>query len=351
MMIRAMVAVLALAFAAGVARGQIAGQSVSEPRPAPTATQPVPATMPADAVPLAARVIEVRGDVRHAPLGSDDWQPCALDDAYPPETKIQTGIRSSVKLQLGEEEPFSVVMIEQVGLTLLGELYKTQDVKRVRIGVGYGRIRAGVAEGGLKSDFTVDSPVATLSKRGTWNFSLYYERDTDRFEASLLDRGLVDVLNKLNLERRRLGPGQFVTDAMRRWLDDAQIVRNVAVPDWLGQGDIEIVYNRLNVSGLGVVSPGNNQLLLINLTSSSSRRTFQSELLNQNPTLVPGLPTPPTIGPFLRPEGFFGTGRGDELIDLLITENSPLAQKRLAEPGRYRFRRSAVEQWLRENRR
>ena len=57
-------------------------------------------------------------------------------------------------------------------------------------------VRAGVAEGGLKSDFTIDSPVATLSKRGTWNFALYYERETERFEISLLDRGLVEAIDK-----------------------------------------------------------------------------------------------------------------------------------------------------------
>jgi hypothetical protein len=212
--------------------------------------------------------------------------------------------------------------------------------------VGYGKIRAGVAEGGLKSDFTVDSPVATLSKKGTWNFGLAYERGTDRFEVFLLDYGLVDALNKITGERRGLVPGELVTQVMRRWLDQVQILRNIPVPDILGQGDVEVAFNRIAQDGLGVLGPGEGRAVLINLSNITARNEF-ARLAH---LLLPSLPTPPPgERPDLRPEGFFGTGRGDQLINVLIEQNSALAQKGFAKPGCYKVRRSALEGWLRNH--
>ena len=267
--------------------------------------------------PIMARVIELHGDVKHAPLDSQEYQPCQLDDEYPERTKIITGVRSSIKLQIGDEEPYS-------------EAYKTKDTKKVRVGVGYGRIRAGVAEGGLKSDFTVDSPVATLSKRGTWGFTLFYERDTDFFEISLTDRGLIEVINRMTRKRRMITPKELITSAMRAWLDQAPFERNVSVPDILGQGDIGVAFNRLQQSGLGVLAPGSGQGILLDLTTDRARASF--------------------AGLAQQAEGFFGTGRGDELIEVMIDSNNPLVQKGCARPGAYKFRRSALQGWLREYR-
>lgn len=316
------------------------GPLASAQQPAPTP----PSSQPADGKPILARVLEVIGDVKYASIDSADWKPCKVDDAYPPETKLLTGICSSVKLQIGEEEPYTVMAVDSVGLTVISEATVTQDTKRVRVGVGYGRVKAGVAEGGLKSDFTVDSPVATLSKRGTWGFSLFYERGTDAFEIALADRGLVDALNKITAQQRTVNPGQYVTQAMRMWIDQVQF-HNVAVPDILGQGEIEFAFNKIYSDGLGVTSPGRGRGLIINLSNETARNDF-ANLLTRN-MIVPPLP-PITVpqGPTVRPEGFFGTGRGDDLIPVLIDATSPLAQKGVAQPGRYVFRRSALENWL-----
>ncbi|MBU0618506.1 MAG: hypothetical protein KKI02_12380 [Planctomycetes bacterium] len=291
--------------------------------------------------PIMARVIEVHGDVKHAPLDSQDYKPCQLDDEYPEGTKIITGVRSSIKLQIGEEEPYTCMLIEAVGKTLLSEAYKTKDTKKVRVGVGYGRIRAGVAEGGLKSDFTVDSPVATLSKRGTWGFTLFYERDTDFFQIGLTERGLVEVINKLTNERRTVNPKELITSAMRLWLEQARFERNVPIPDILGQGDIEVAFNRLQQSGLGVLDPGGGQAALLNLTTERAQMSFAD--LARGALPPGGVPLPDSR---LRAEGFFGTGRGDELIDVMIESSNPLAQQGCARPGTYKFRRSALESWL-----
>lgn len=321
-------------------------------QPAAPATPPAPTAQP-DAAPrtgIKAKAIEVNNDVKWAALESQDWQPVKLNDEFPEQTKFLTGVRSSLKLQIGEEEPHTCMLIDSVGKTVLSEAYKTNDTKTVRVGVGYGKVRAGVSEGGLKSDFTVDSPVATLSKRGTWGFSLYYERDTNAFEVGLTDFGLVQALSKITNERRNVQPGQLVTQAMRRWLDQTQLFRNVPIADIAGQSDIEVAFNRLDSDGLGVTNVGAGRAVVANLSNQSSRtdfsRTIQQALMTQaiggDLNIIGGAP--------LRSEGFFGTGRGDQLISFVIDSRNPLAEKGAMRPGTYRFRRDALEGWLKSNR-
>lgn len=322
---------------------------------APAATDPAapaatdPAALPPGAQDVMAKVIDVVGDVKYAPLGSEEWKPVALNEEYPPRTKIRTGLRSSVKLQIGQEEPLTAVLIDSAGKTVIAEAMKTADTKRVRLDLLYGSMRAGVAEGGLKSDFTVDTPVATLSKRGTWNFGMSFERSTDRFEIFLLDHGLVEVLNKFTRESRTASPGERVTQALRFFLDQAQF-KNVPIADLLGQGDIEVAFNRLQNDGLGVISPGSGRATIINLSSPAARTSFQQ--LAQQALITPtGTPPPVTPGAVVRPEGFFGSGRGDDLVQVIVDETNPLAKGGFARPGNYRFRRAAIESWLQQNRR
>jgi hypothetical protein len=311
------------------------------PQAAPVASQP--ATAPADRQPIKARVLEVKGDVKHAPLDSEDWQPCKVDDEYPEQTVILTGIRSSLKLQVGTDDTYTAVVIEPASKTLLSEAYTTADAKHVNIGVGYGRIRAGVVEGGLKSNFTVESPVATLSKRGTWNFGLFYERGTDRFEIFLLDFGLVDAFSRVTAEQRRLRPGEWVTQAMLRWAEQSQFLRNVAIADFLGQADAFVAFNRLQQDGLRVLNPEGGQTVLINLSNAQAQNTFLDLVRNTLPP--PILPA----GTKTRPEAYFGTGRGEQLIPVIINATSPLAQKGYAQPGTYTFTRSALESWIKQS--
>ncbi|MFO0839517.1 MAG: hypothetical protein U1D55_13455 [Phycisphaerae bacterium] len=319
----------------------------------PAIAQSQPASPPTSAPvspgqPIRARVIELKGEVEHAALASREWAACKVDDEYPPETKIRTGLRASIKLQIGNEEPYTAMVIESVGLTVLSEAYKTPDSKVVRVGVGYGKIRAGVAEGGLKSNFTVDSPVATLSKRGTWNFGLSYERATDHFGIFLLDRGLVDALKKATGESRSVLPGQIVTDVMRRWLDEAQVRENVPITDILGQEDYEVAFNRLDNDGLGVLAPGGGRAVVLDLHDDSARAAFALALRNANiviPALGQGAPVGGLNLPQLRQEGFFGTGRGDDLVRLIVAQSNRFADG-TTKPGTLVFRRDVLENWL-----
>lgn len=314
---------------------------------AATVAQPVTtATAPADGKALTARVIELKGDVKTRTAADAPWTPVKEGDELAAGAQLLTGLRSAIKLQFGEQEPFMCVLIDSVSLTEISESLLTDDAKKVRVGVGYGRIRAGVAEGGLKSDFTVDTPVATLSKRGTWNFGIDYERGTGRFEAFLLDRGLVDVMSSMTAQRRQLQPGQFVTQAMRRWGDEVQLRQNVAIADMMGQGDVSVAFNTLRQSGLGVLNPGQGRTALLNLSNSFASSSF-ANMAQQQVTRPPMMQPPMMGGPVGgRPEGFFGFGRGDDLVTIVIDPDNPLVQRGFARPGRYAFRRSALEGWL-----
>lgn len=317
--------------------------------PTPAASQPTSATTGTDRKLINAKVIEVQGDVRAAGLESNEWKPVKVGDEFPEQTRILTGVRSSVKFQIGQEEPYTCLLIDSVGKTVISEAAISGDSKKVRVGVAYGRVKGGVAEGGLKSDFTVDSPVATLSKRGTWGFSLYYERDTDAFEIGLDNRGLVTALNKATGQSRTLQPGERVTEAMRLWLDQ-QIFRNTSVVDVLGQSDITVAFNRIDSDGLGVLNVGSGKEIVLNLNSIQSRSDFSSLLnraLQTAPLTLGGLGGNQTR---LRSEGFFGTGRGDDLIPVLIGSGDSLAAKGFAKPGLYHFRRDVAEAWLGANR-
>lgn len=326
-----------------------AQNATTQPADAPTgAATPQPTTLPADAKPITAKVIELKGDVRFAPLGSTDYKPARVGDEFPPETVVLTGLRSSAVLKIGEDDTYTAVVIDPASKTLLSELFVTQEKKQVRIGVGYGQVRAGVVEGGLKSDFTVSSPVATLSKRGTWGFGLYMQRP-DTFEIFLLDQGLVDAFDKASGGHRLVLPGELVDKTMKRWAELANRLSNVPMIDVLGQSDVDVAYNRLQQDGLRVLNPEGGSTIILNLSNASAATNFAQlarQALPQN--FVSGNNRPNNTGQFdrVRTEGFFGTGRGEQLVPIVILPTSDLAARGYARPGTYNFPRPVVEQWL-----
>lgn len=295
---------------------------------------------------IKAKAIEVNGSVDWAGLDGNDWKPVKLNDEFNEQTKFRTGVKSSLKLQIGDEAPYSCMLVDAVGKTVLSEAWKNADTKRVRVGVAYGKVRAGVAEGGLKSDFTVDSADATLSKKGTWGFELFYSRD-GQFEIGLTDFGLVEAISKVTGERRDVQPGQRVTEAMRRWLDQASF-RNVPVADVLGQSDIEVAFNRLDAEGLGVTGVGSGRSVLVDLSNANARNQF-AQIAQQALQSAPPLVAQPGQVQTLRSEGFFGTGRGDQLISFIIDSRRDNLKQIFPNGGRFQVRRDVLESWIKTN--
>lgn len=248
----ALVASLAIcALAAKAARAQEAAGS----RPAEAVS-----SMPEGAMQIEATVIEVKGRAQHAPLGTAvtdaaTWQDVQVNDRYPAGTLVRTGLGSHVTLQLGAEQPYTVVMVERMTLASIASLYKTEEEKVGRVHVNYGAVRGGVSEGGLRSSFVVDSTVATLTKRGTWGFRLFVERGTGRYDISLAERGMVEALNKITRDRQSVVSGQYVNQAMRRWVDQASFDRAVTLQDRFGVTNEEFQFKALYGGGLSVMDP------------------------------------------------------------------------------------------------
>ncbi len=266
---------------------------------------------------LAAVCIKTKGTVQSAPVGAEStdtkaWKPVRVGDKLTDGMQVRTGVRSSAIFQFGDD---TVVMVGRSTLAAIGEFYKSANTKRTRIGLDYGSVRAGVAEGGLRSDFKIDSPVATLSKRGTWDFELWVERGTGRFKARLADRGLVEVLHKSTGRTRRILPKQAVTQAMRNWVETAKFDRAVVVADSFSQTPEEIMaYMRTNTGRTGLYPPQTASSSGTQAAAASERTAAQrNRSLNRGSSAVnlaqlSGLDYLPSV--IHSDDGNFGTGTG-----------------------------------------
>jgi len=285
---------------------QMSAALAQEPKkPAPT-TQPEKIDEAFEAT-----VIKIVGKVSYSKLDAKGepgkWQPAKIGDRLPAGTRVRTRLRSKIVMAFGKD---SVVMIDRATLVSIDQFHRTADTKKIRLGLGHGVIRAGVSETTLRSDMTIDTPTATLSKKGTIDFRMEYEPFTGRFRISLAKEGLVEALNKLSNRKRSIGPGQYVNQAMLRWIETATFDRYVPVIDTFSMTDAEQLFNMVRDSGLGVIEPGAGT----NIMSLSGRDAGQlfarlaRERRNRLRPLRPQVIDGQRI--FDRPEGNFGTGSG-----------------------------------------
>jgi hypothetical protein len=288
----------------------VAFAQVVETRPPETA----PATQPAriDEA-FEARIEQVWGSVSTARVDEQgvrgEWRPAKDGDLLPAGTWIRTRVRSKVLLTFGDD---TVVVIERATLASIDQFHRDGDAKVIKLGLGHGAVRAGVAETTLRSDMTIESPIATLSKKGTMVFRFEYLPGSHQFIISLTDEGLVEALNEETGATYTVRPGTYVTDAMMRWIDRVTFDRVVYVIDPFGQTDPEAWFNAMNTTGIIVVEPGGGatawalehrqggELAAVDAANRAAMRRSASSL---------GL-LPPGAGVRVRPEGNFGTGRG-----------------------------------------
>jgi hypothetical protein len=115
---------------------------------------------------------EVSGTVEIKTPGSAVWVNAAAGDRIEKNTLVSTGFRSTAALVLGD----SVIMVQSLTRLSLEEIIRNQNGEQVNLYLQTGRIRAEVKPPvGGRTDFTVRSPIATASVRGT-----SFEFDTER---------------------------------------------------------------------------------------------------------------------------------------------------------------------------
>jgi len=264
---------------------------------------------------MQAKVVKLEGTVQYALADaagtSTEWKTAKVGDTLPAGTRIRTRLRSKVVLMFGDD---TVVMIDRATLASIDQFRRVADTKEVRLGLGHGAVRAGVAEATLRSDMTIETPTATLSKKGTMDFGIEYEASTGRFKIDLAQEGLVQALNRLTNESRSLHAGQYVTEAMVRWVETATFDRHVSFADVFGQTGAEKLFNALNGSGLGSSNPGGGAVVRNFMARGTGGATTGTganltNALGAGALLNPqNTPTGPKV--VNRPEGNFGTGSG-----------------------------------------
>jgi hypothetical protein len=107
---------------------------------------------------------EIRGTVEVKESGAAAWSPAVQGQAVGQNVMISTGFRSGAVIAIGN----STLSVQPLTRLSLEELVRAEGSERAAINLRAGRIRAEVnPPAGTKIDFTVRSPTATASVRGT----------------------------------------------------------------------------------------------------------------------------------------------------------------------------------------
>lgn len=152
----------------------------------------------ASAFAMDATVSSVTGKVEVQKNGA--WLPVKAGDKLPQGSVVQTGFKSELVLKIKESEvkvaPLTRVTIEQ--------LAEKEEKDETSLFVDTGSVKSSVNKaGGRKTGFTVRSPVATASVRGT-EFSVANSFDGTQvsvdkgYVATWPSKNIVNVLNNLN---------------------------------------------------------------------------------------------------------------------------------------------------------
>ena len=259
-----------------------------------------------DVVP-AARVIEVKGRVDWAPAGvpvtqADGWIPVKLNDRLEPGTQIRTGLRSHVNLQFGSA---TFVSIRRATYSSIDQFYKSATTETVRIGLGYGTVRGGSSEGEVRSDVRVESPAATLVKRGTDGWQMSVEAGTGRFEISLARHGLVEAIQKLRTgatRSRDVRPGEYANsrNIANMWIKQNIFDRSIEFYRVEGLTLADADFSTANQRGLAALAPGGGSTLPAISGRADAAATGQGGLPSFAPQTI-------VLEPVARPDGNFGT--------------------------------------------
>jgi hypothetical protein len=110
-------------------------------------------------------VREITGTVEIKAPGAAEWQPAKKGEVLDQAFLISTGFKSTATIKIGNSD----IIVRPLTRLSLEEIAAARDGEQVTLELRTGRIRANVKppEGGGKTSFSVRSPSATASVRGT----------------------------------------------------------------------------------------------------------------------------------------------------------------------------------------
>jgi ferric-dicitrate binding protein FerR (iron transport regulator) len=111
------------------------------------------------------KIMEIRGTgtVEYKVPGATIWLPVSKDTVLSKNASISTGFKSEVVLLVGK----STLTVRPLTRISIEELVAQEGKERATLNLQTGRIRASVPPAGGDINFTVRSPSATASVRGT----------------------------------------------------------------------------------------------------------------------------------------------------------------------------------------
>ncbi len=301
-------------------------------------TQKPAATQPDAKDKIVFEVVEIQGNVVVGPVGlkitEPGWTALKLRDRLGAGDVVWAQLRGKVKLAALPAKPPTVMMMETGTVLSIEEAAVVNGVAKVRLALGYGAIRAGVAEGQVRSDMEITCPVATLSKKGTDIFRFEYADGRFNMSLSPLGRGMLQALQFRSGRSGRLGgirsrfvtPGQFVTHRMGQAIDNVKFDRGTNINDVFGLVGNDKLFTLMNNHGFGFLLPqGGNMLTFF---GPSGQGMFG----------LPGSQTPGQRFPrrkrqqMIQNDGNFGIGQGP--LPSILTAGglgSPLQQMTVPE--------------------
>jgi hypothetical protein len=111
-----------------------------------------------------ALIREIAGTVELKPAGQTEWVPAKAGDMIAASTVLSTGFKSTALIAVGN----STLAVRPLTRLSLEELVSRDGTETVQVSLRTGRLRAVVAPPtGEKINFTVRTPTATASVRGT----------------------------------------------------------------------------------------------------------------------------------------------------------------------------------------
>jgi hypothetical protein len=104
------------------------------------------------------------GTVELKPAGASSFVPAKEGDAVAQDTIVSTGYKSGAVVVAGS----STIQVKALTRLTLAELSQQSGVERINVNLQAGRVKVDVKPpSGTRTDFTVKSPSATASVRGT----------------------------------------------------------------------------------------------------------------------------------------------------------------------------------------
>lgn len=239
--------------------------------PAPVATAPATQPLAADTG-LVYEVFEVAGSVLVAPIGLDplkdhaSWRQVKQGESLVQGQQIRTTLRSKLKLVARPADPPTVILVEPGTRMTIETLAMESGVAKSRMSIGYGAMRAGVAEGTARSDMEIATPQAVLSKKGTDIFRVEYMNGRFNMSLSEKGRGMLQAIqlqlsnrgDVVGMKSRLVTPGQQVTHRMAQAIESMTFDRDINMTDVFGLVGNDRLFTLLNDRGFGILLPFNN---------------------------------------------------------------------------------------------